>query len=155
MQVLDDGQRALMAHGAAHVQLAVRPQRQVHLGVRHVAADIPLVVADGQHGSKRAAALELKRQAGSLPLQGVAHHGRGCQRAAQCRRGHRQRLMDLPCPLRQVPAVNGRRLHHAIAGDGPHDLVFHIMSTSLIQFRMQQKYTRCSSSRGWRSLASP
>ena len=116
-----------MAHSAAHIQLAVRPEGQLHLRVRHIAPNVALVVADGQHRAQRAAALDLQRQTGALPLQGVAHHGRAGQRAAQRRRGHRQRLVYLPGALRQVPAVNGRCLHHPVAGDGSHDPIFHVM----------------------------
>ena len=64
----DTCQRTCMAYGSAHVQLAVRAQRQVHMGLLHIAADIPQVVRNGQHCAQRAVSLDLERQAGPAVL---------------------------------------------------------------------------------------
>lgn len=47
VQVFDDGDGTLGTDGAAHVELAVRAQGQIHLRVRHIAADVALRVGYG------------------------------------------------------------------------------------------------------------
>ena len=124
--VLDEKVRpALRAHGGAHVQLAVRPQGQIHLGISHIAPHIPRRVGHRQNGAQRAGALNLQGQAGALPLEGVAHHGAAGQGTSQGRRGHRQGLMDLSGALGEAAAADGCRLHHAIGGDGSDDSIAH------------------------------
>ena len=125
MKVLDHGQGAVHAHSSAHIQLAVRAQGHVHLGVIHGAPDITLAVGNGQNGAQGATALDLQGQACTLALEGIAHHrGRG-QRTAQGRRGNRKGLMDLSCPLGQVPGGNSNGLHIAVLGNGTYQLVTH------------------------------
>ena len=132
VQVLDDGDGALAAHGAAYVQLAVVPQGQVHLGIGHIAPDVALGVGHRQHRAQRAAALDLQGQAGPLALQGVAHHGRAGQGPAQGRRGHRAGVMDLTGPLGKLPAADGRSLHQAVGGNRSYNIIAHAYKTSFI-----------------------
>ena len=114
MQVLDDGDGALTTHRAAYVQLAVLPEGEIYLRVGHIAPDVALVVGHGQYGAQRAAALDLKGQAGAAVLQGIAHETGGGKRAAQRRRAYRQKLVNLPCPFRQVAAADGGGLYQTV-----------------------------------------
>ncbi len=100
--VLDDGQGAVRAYGAAHVQFAVLPEGDVHLGVLDIAPDIAQMVGDRQDGPQGTAALDLQCQGGVFLLQGVAHHGRRRQGAAQGGRGHGEGLVDVSHPLGEV-----------------------------------------------------
>ena len=114
MEILDDGDGTLAAYGTAYVQLAVLTQGNVHLGVGDVAPDVAQIVGHGQHGAQGAAALDLEGQAGAHALQGVAHEAGGGQGAAQGRGAHRQQLVYLPCPLRQVTAADSGGLYQAV-----------------------------------------
>ena len=129
IQVPDHRQGAVLSHGGAHVQFAVRPQGQIHLGVIHGPADIALVVGHRQQRPQGAAALDLQRHAGPVLLQGVAHHGSGRQCPPQSRRGHRQRLVDLPRPLCKVSGRDRHCLYTAITGDGPDQLIAHLTNS--------------------------
>ena len=126
-----------MAHCAAYVQLAVRAEGQVGVGIGDVAADAALVVADGQHRAQRTAALELQRQAGAVAFQGVAHHGGRRQGAAQGRRGHGEGFVYLTGALGEVAAANGRRLHQAVGGNGSYDTICHSYTTSFADFALR------------------
>ncbi|MPN05287.1 hypothetical protein SDC9_152537 [bioreactor metagenome] len=151
IQVPDHGQRTLMTHGSAHVQLSVRPKRQIRPRMVHGPPDVALVVGNGQHRSQRTSSAKLQRYTGSVLLQGIAHHGRRRQSAAQCRRSHRQGTMDISGPFRQIPGGDRRSLHEAIGGNCSYDFVAHesllLCLSSLFGFR-QQKITRSSSGRG-------
>ena len=149
MQILDDRQRALAAHSGAHIQLAVRPQRQVHGGVDHVAPDVALRIGHRQHGAQRAAALDLQRQAGAVALQGVAHQAAAGQSPAKGRRGHRQGVVNLAGTLHDSAAADGRRLHHAVRRNCSYDTIHDSHSFAeesrprrsgvMVYFRMAEK----------------
>ena len=125
MQVLDDRQGALLPHGPTHVQLTVGAQGQLRLRVGDVATDVAVGVGYRQNGTQGAAALDLEGQAGTVALQGVAHHGGPGQCPAQGGGGHRQGLVDLPGPLRQVPAADSGGLHQAVGCNGPQNMIAH------------------------------
>ena len=132
VQILDDGDGALAAHGAAYVQLAVVPQGQIRLRICHIAPDVALGIGHRQHRAQRAAALDLKGQAGALALQGVAHHGCAGQCPAQGRRGHRAGVVNLPGPLGNAAAADGRSLHQAVGGNCSDNIITHTHITSFI-----------------------
>ena len=112
-----------MAHSAAHIQLSVRTQRQIHMGLLHIAPDIPLVVGNDQHGAQRAVSLDLERQASPAVLQGISHHGSRRQGPPQGRCGHRQGRVDLTGTLGEIPAGDRHSLYHAVGGDCANKLI--------------------------------
>ncbi len=116
-----------MAYSAAHIQLAVRPDRQIRLRVLHTAPDVALIVSHHKQRSQGAVALDAEGHAGPLALQVATHHGACRQQAAQRRRSYRRGLMNLPGAFRQLPRRHRCRLHKAIFGDGAYKLIAHIL----------------------------
>ena len=66
---------------------------------------LPSLSRDGHNRPDGSAPPHLDTQAGPFAFQGVAHHGRSCQRTAQSRRDDRQGLVNLPGALRQLRVV--------------------------------------------------
>ena len=111
-------QRSGVTDGAAHIQLAVRAQGQLHRRVLHIAAHIALGVRNGKDRTERAIALDLKGDALAAALEGIAHHGDARERAAEGRRRNGAGMVDLTRALGERTRVNGGGLHHAVLGHG-------------------------------------
>ena len=60
------------------------------------------------------------------------------QGAAQGRRGYRQGLVDLPGALGKTSAADGRRLDHAIGGDGSDNSIAHSLKIPLYSLYIRQ-----------------
>ena len=93
-QVADHVQRAVFAHGPAHVQVAVGARRQLHNRVLHIALDMAAAVRHGQQAAGRAAAVHLQRYGVAAAFEHRAHHGGGGQQAAQRGGGHGARFVQ-------------------------------------------------------------
>jgi len=128
-EVLDNGQGAAVADGAADVQLTVCAQGKLHGGVLHIAAHVALGVGDGEDGAERAVALDLERNALTAALEGVAHHGDAGERTAERCGSDGAGVVDLAGALGQTARVDRDSVDKAIFRDGADQTVllcFHI-----------------------------
>ena len=82
-KVADHIQCAILTHGSADVQVAVRARGQLHDGVFDIAFYIARAVGNGQNTARRAAALDLYGDRIRIRFEHLAHHGNTGQQAAQ------------------------------------------------------------------------
>ena len=128
--VLDDHEVAA-AHAAAHVQLAVRAQRQVGRRVLKVAAHIAVRVAHAHDGAERTVALDLDGNGAVLDLELAAHDRGDGQRAAERCGRKRSGVVDFACALDKAGRRGGADLDARVPGNRAKNFIAHIMLISL------------------------
>ena len=128
--VLDDHQIAA-AYAAAHVELAVRAERQVSGRVLKIAAHAAVRLAHAHDGAERAVALDLNGDRAVLDLELTAHDGGDGQRAAERCGRKRRGVMNFACALDNSGRRCGTDLDARVAGDRAKNFIAHIMLVSL------------------------
>lgn len=127
---VDDHQIAA-AYAAAHVELAVRAERQVSGRVLKISAHAAVRLAHAHDGAERAVALDLNGDRAVLDLELTAHDGGDGQRAAE-RCGRKPRgVMNFACALDNSGRRCGTDLDARVAGDRAKNFIAHIMLVSL------------------------
>ena len=112
--VAADGEHAVLADGAADVELAVRARGQGERGVRDHAAHIALAVRHGDDAAEASAAADTQCERAVFLLEQVAEHRRRAQATAEGGDRRRAAVVDGVGALHRVARGDDRNFHKTV-----------------------------------------